>query len=59
MNRGQRTEGRVAMIESFRDLKVYQKAYTISLKIHEVSLKLPDFEKHELGSQIRRASKSY
>ena len=46
------------MIKSFRDLKVYQKAYTVSLKIHEISLKLPDFEKHELGSQIRRASKS-
>ena len=46
------------MIESFRDLEVYQKAYTISLRIHEISLKLPDFEKHELGSQIRRASKS-
>ena len=46
------------MIESYRDLKVYQKAYTMSLKIHQISLKLPDFEKHELGSQIRRASKS-
>ena len=46
------------MIENFRDLKVYQKAYASSLKVHEISLKLPDFEKHELGSQIRRASKS-
>ena len=46
------------MIESFRDLKVYQKAYTSSLKIHEISLTLPDFEKYELGSQMRRASKS-
>ena len=46
------------MIVSFRDLKVYQKAYTTSLRIHEISLKLPDLEKYELGSQIRRASKS-
>ena len=46
------------MIESFRDLKEYQKAYAISLKIHEISLKLPELEKYELGSQIRRASKS-
>ena len=46
------------MIESFRDLKVYQKAYAVSKEVHEISLKLPDFEKHELGSQIRRASKS-
>ena len=46
------------MIESFRDLKVYRKAYKVSLILHEISLKLPGFEKHELGSQIRRASKS-
>ena len=46
------------MIASFRDLKVYEKAYTILLRIHETSLKLPDFEKYELVSQIRRASKS-
>ena len=30
----------------------------MSLKIHKISLKLPEFEKYELGSQIRRASKS-
>ena len=46
------------MISSFRDLVVYQKAYAISLKVHKLSLKLPEMEKYELGSQIRRASKS-
>ena len=46
------------MINSFRDLKVYQKAYNISLCIHGISLKFPQFEKNELGNQIRRASKS-
>ena len=46
------------MIRSYRDLQVYKKAYAISLKMHEISLKLPDFEKYELSSQIRRASKS-
>ena len=46
------------MIKSYRDLIVYKKAYNISLKIHEISLRLPDFEKYELASQIRRASKS-
>ena len=39
------------MIESFRDLKVYQKAYKVSLRLHEISLKLPGFEKH--GLEVR------
>jgi len=46
------------MIKDFRDLIVYKKAYEISLEIHKMSLKIPQFEKDELGSQIRRASKS-
>jgi four helix bundle protein len=46
------------MLSNFRDLKVYQKAYQVSLGIHEMSLKFPQFEKVELGNQIRRASKS-
>ena len=43
---------------NFRDLKVYQRAYCSSVKIHQLSLTFPAFEQHELGSQIRRASKS-
>ena len=46
------------MINSYKDLIVYQKAYESSLRIHEVSLGFPKFEQHELGSQIRRATKS-
>ena len=46
------------MIRSFRDLKVYQKAYILSLELHRLSLGFPDFEKYELASQLRRASKS-
>ena len=46
------------MINSFRDLQVYQKAYEVSLEIHKLTLKLPQYERDELGSQIRRASKS-
>ena len=46
------------MIESFRELKVYQKAYNVSLEIHKISLELPGIEKNELGNQIRRATKS-
>ena len=43
---------------SFRELKVYQRAYENSLKIHRVSLEFPKYEQQELGSQIRRATKS-
>lgn len=46
------------MIESYEDLSVYKKAYKLALVIHKISLSLPEFEKYELGSQIRRATKS-
>jgi four helix bundle protein len=44
---------------SYRELRVWQLARDLSIEIHRVSLeKLPRFELHEQGSQIRRASKS-
>ena len=46
------------MIQGFRDLQVYQKAYKVSLDIHHVSLGFPKIEQVELGGQIRRATKS-
>ncbi len=43
----------------YRDLKIWQLANEVSLKIHELSLKeLPSFELYETGAQIRRSSKS-
>ena len=45
-------------IRSFRDLLVYQKAYALSLNIHKVTLRFPQFEQYELGRQMRKASKS-
>ena len=45
-------------IESFEDLDVFQRAYRISLEIHNVSLKFPKEEQYGLGSQTRNASKS-
>lgn len=42
----------------FEDLKVFQKAYRISLEIHQASLKFPKIEQFALADQIRRASKS-
>lgn len=42
----------------YKNLIVYNIAYDLSLKIHRMSLTLPQFEKYEEGSQIRRSSKS-
>ena len=46
------------MIKSYEDLGVYQRSYNASLEIHRLSLSFPQFEQFELGSQIRRATKS-
>ena len=42
----------------FKDLRVYQKAFENSIAIHKLSLTFPEFEKYELGAQMRRATKS-
>ena len=47
-----------ARIGNYRDLRIYQQSYQAALQIHEVTLKFPAFERGELGSQLRRASKS-
>ena len=44
-------------IRDFTDLVVYQKAYEKSLEIHQQTMKYPQHEQYELGSQMRRASK--
>ncbi len=44
-------------MSSYKDLEIYQLAFDISIKIHHASLKLPNFELFEQGSQIRRSSK--
>lgn len=46
------------MIKSFRDLEVYGEAYGLAIIINQNVNKLPIFERNDLGSQLRRASKS-
>jgi len=46
------------MINSFKELKVYQKAFDISVELHKFSQTLPKSEQYALADQIRRASKS-
>ena len=42
----------------YRNLDVYQKAYTLALDIHRTTLRFPTIEQYELASQLRRSSKS-
>ena len=44
-------------MSSFKDLEIYQIAFDLAFKVHNASLKLPQFELYEQGSQIRRSSK--
>jgi len=44
--------------QTFEDLELYKAAREFRKAMYEVNRRLPDFEKYELGSQIRRASVS-
>jgi|SRR3989338_282478 len=46
------------MIKTFRDLEVYQESYELMLIVHKAVKNFPVYERHDLASQIRRASKS-
>jgi len=48
----------MSKIESAMDLKVFEKAYSLSLQVHKLSHKFPPVELYELGKQLRRSSKS-
>ena len=43
---------------SYKNLKIWQSAKELSVEIHKMTMKLPKFEFYEVGSQIRRSSKS-
>ncbi len=45
-------------MQSYKDLDVYTRSYNLALAVHKLTLSYPDFEKRELASQMRRASKS-
>ena len=46
------------MIQSFKDLKVYQESYELAVIVNRSILRLPNSEKYALVDQMRRASKS-
>jgi four helix bundle protein len=51
-------EQRDATFRTFEDLDVYKKAREFRKRMYAAARKLPDFEKYELGRQIRRAAVS-
>ena len=46
------------MIRSFKDLEVYKETYELAIIVNKNVIRLPIFEKNDLGSQLRRCSKS-
>jgi len=46
------------VIKSFKDLEVYKESYELAILINKEVVKLPIFERNDLGSQLRRCSKS-
>jgi hypothetical protein len=54
----QGAEGQRDKFRTFEDLEVYQVAREFRKKMYGVTRRLPDFEKFELASQIRRAAVS-
>ena len=40
------------------NLKVFQRAYALSLELHRETLRFPEHEQREMACQLRRASKS-
>ena len=46
------------VIKSFKDFEVYKESYDLAIIVNRAVNKLPIYEKNDLGSQLRRCSKS-
>jgi len=46
------------MITSYKDLEVYKESYRIFLQVHKLTLKYPEYERYEIGAQLRKAAMS-
>lgn len=46
------------MVTGYGNLEVYKSAFGLAIKLHKITLSFPDYEKYELGSQLRRAAVS-
>jgi four helix bundle protein len=47
-----------AKLRGYRDLKVYQLAFSLAMEIFNLSKTFPQEERYSMTSQIRRASRS-
>lgn len=45
-------------MKSYRELEIYQLSYSLAVKVHKMTLTLPQYEMYEQGSQVRRSTKS-
>ena len=44
-------------MKTYKDLEIFAISYDLAIKVHHVTMKLPQYELYEEGSQLRRASK--
>lgn len=51
-------EDNTSGIKNFKDMEVYKRLTKLNQEVYEITLTFPDFEKYELGSQLRRAANS-
>jgi len=45
-------------MKNYKDLEIYQEAFSIAIDVYHLSMKLPHPDKYETGDQIRRSSQS-
>jgi len=45
-------------MSGYKDLEIYKEAFRLAIQIHPFSLKLPNYELYEQGSQLRRSTES-
>ncbi len=51
-------KGDCVMIKSYRDFEIYKESYEMFLQVHRFTQKYPEYERYEIGSQLRRAAMS-
>lgn len=45
-------------MKSYKDLDIYNLSFQYAIEVHYITIELPKYELYELGSQLRRSSKS-
>jgi four helix bundle protein len=45
------------LMKSYKQLDIYRISFELAIKVHKISMMLPNYELYEEGSQVRRSSK--